>query len=35
MLMVKAVGVGGGEQVEGIGGGGKGERHGRQRDDHR
>ena len=35
MLMVEAVVIGGGERVEGLGGGGKGERNGRHRDDHR
>ena len=33
--MVKAVGIGGGRRVEGLGGAGKGESNGRQRDDHR
>ena len=33
MLMAESVGVGKG-QVEGLGGGGKGERNGGQRDDH-
>ena len=35
MLMVEAVGVDGVGRVEGLGGGGKCERNGRQRDDHR
>ena len=33
MLMVEAVGIGGGGRVEGIGGGGKGKRNGRHQDD--
>ena len=35
MLMVEAVGISGGGRVEGLGGGGKSERNGRHRDDHR
>ena len=34
MLMVEAVGISGGGRVEGLRGGGKGERNGRHRDDH-
>ena len=34
MLTMEAVGNGRGVQVEGYGGGRKGERNGRQRDDH-
>ena len=34
MPMVEALGIGRGGQVEGLGGGGKGERNGRQWDDH-
>ena len=33
--LVEAVGIGGGGRVDGLGGGGKGERNGRQRDDNR
>ena len=35
MIMVEAVGIGGGVRFEGLRGGGKGERNGRQRDDNR
>ena len=35
MLIVEAVGIGGGGRVEGLGGGRKGKRSGRHRDDHR
>ena len=35
MLMVEAVGIGGAGRVEKLGGGGKSERNGRHRDDHR
>ena len=35
MIMVEAVGNGGGGRVEVIGGGGKGDRNGWQKDDHR
>ena len=34
MLMVEAVGIVGGGRVEGLVGGGKGERNRQQRDDH-
>ena len=34
MLMVEAVGISGGGRVEGLGGGGKGERNGQQWDNH-
>ena len=34
MMTGEAVGIGGGERVEGLGGGGKGKRNGRQWDDH-
>ena len=34
MLMMEAMGIGGGGQVEGLGGSGKSERNGRHRDDH-
>ena len=34
MLTVEAVGIGGGGRFEGLRGGEKGERNGRQRDDH-
>ena len=34
MLMVEAVGISGGGRVEGLGGGVKGKRNGRQQDDH-
>ena len=35
MLIMEAVGIGGGGRVEGLGGGRKGKRNGRHRDDHR